>query len=221
MTLAKDMTIMNRIKEYIEIKEYGEPILLTDVVREFADKNEDIKKIRNTISAYLNRLTKNTELKKFDDGIFYRVKSNPFGETPIDFADLINSIYIYDKEGKNRIGYRIGATVLANIGISNNLESNLEIVTNSFNKRKVIENLKLSIHLKKPVLEVNNDNYIYLQLLDTIKDVDKYHLTGEQTGRKLVKYMEKNDIRIDKLFGFAKDYYNKKTIDNLVELLAR
>ena len=220
MTLTNNTTIMNQIKRYIDAKEYGKPILLTDVVRDFIDKNEDIKRARNTISAYLNRLVRNGELKKFDDGVFYKSKKNAFGETPIDYTDLIKSIYFYDAENENRIGYRIGATVLANVGISNNLENIIEIVTNNFNRRKIMETSNQNIRLKKPVLEVNNNNFMYLQLLDTVKEINRYHLTNERVGEKLVDYMDKNGIEVDKLFKFAKEHYNTKTISNLVDLLA-
>lgn len=211
---------MDQIKQYIDAKEYGKPILLADVVRDFSDENEELKKTRNTVSAYLNRLVRNAELKKFDDGVFYKTKKNAFGETPIDYSDLIKNIYFYDAENENRIGYRIGATVLANVGITNNLENTIEIVTNNFNKRKVLDTINQNIHLKKPVLEVNNDNYLYLQLLDTIREVNKYHLANERVGEKLAEYMDRNEIEVDKLFRYAKDYYNKRTINNLVDLLA-
>lgn len=220
MTLTNNTTIMDQIKQYIDAKEYGKPILLADVVRDFSDENEELKKTRNTVSAYLNRLVRNAELKKFDDGVFYKTKKNAFGETPIDYSDLIKNIYFYDAENENRIGYRIGATVLANVGITNNLENTIEIVTNNFNKRKVLDTINQNIHLKKPVLEVNNDNYLYLQLLDTIREVNKYHLANERVGEKLAEYMDRNEIEVDKLFRYAKDYYNKRTINNLVDLLA-
>ena len=219
MTLTNNMTIMNQIKQYIDGKEYGKPILLADVVRDFNDEDENLKKTRNTVSAYLNRLVKNNELKKFDDGVFYKTKKNTFGETSIDYADLIRNIYFYDAENESRIGYRIGATVLANIGITNNLENIIEIVTNNFNKRKVLDTINQNIYLRKPTLEVNDDNFIYLQLLDTIKEIDKYHLTNENVGEKLADYMDKNDIEVNKLFKIAKEHYNKKTINNLIDLL--
>jgi hypothetical protein len=219
MTLTNTTTIMNQIKQYIDYKEYGKPILLTEVVRDFIDVTGDYKKTRNTVSAYLNRLVRKDKLKKLDDGVFYKTKKNKFGEIPIDYVDLIKNIYFYDTENKERIGYRIGANVLANIGITNNLVNVIEIVTNNFHKRKVLDAINQNIHLKKPTLEVNNDNYIYLQLLDTIKEIDKFHLTNERVGEKLAEYMGKNGIEVNKLFKLAKEHYNKKTINHLIDLL--
>ena len=191
MKLTTNMTFMNQIKQYIDGKQYGEPILLVDVVRDFYVESEDFKKTRNTVSAYLNRLVKNNELKKFDDGVFYKSKKNSFGDTTIDYTELIEKTYLYDSEKDSKIGYRVGATMLTNIGISNNLENVIEIVTNNFNRRKVVDTIKQNIHLKKPIMEVNNDNFMYLQLLDTIKEIDKYHLTSDRVGEKIVDYMNK------------------------------
>ena len=100
------------------------------------------------------------------------------------------------------------------------LENKYEIVTNNYNKKKVLGKIKLNIQLKKPLVEVNNDNYRYLQLLDTVKKLEKYHLINDQAGKKLTEYMNENDIKIDKLFKFAKEFYTKKTMNNLLNLLA-
>lgn len=219
MTLTNTTTIINQVKTYIDLKEYGKPILLTEVVHNLFDKTEDFNKVRNTVSAYLNRMVRNDELKKLDDGVFYKARKNLFGETPIDYVELIKNIYFYDTQNHERIGYRIGASVLASIGITNNLENGIEIVTNNFHKKKVIDAINQNIHLRKPILEVNNENYIYLQLLDTLKNVDKFHLTTERVGEKLIDYINKNGIEVNKLFRYAKAHYNKKTIVHLVDLL--
>lgn len=221
MTLINTTTIIDQVKTYIDLKEYGKPILLADVVHNLIDEPENFNKVRNTVSAYLNRMVRNNELKKLDDGVFYKAKKNLFGETPIDYVDLINNIYFYDTQNNERIGYRVGASVLANIGITNNLENGVEIVTNNFHRKKLIDTINQNIHLKKPILEVNNENYGYLQLLDTIRNIDKFHLTNDHVGEKLVEYMDKNGIEVNKLFKFAKEHYNKKTIVHLIDLLAR
>ena len=228
MTLTNTTTIINQVRKYIDLKEYGKPILLTEVVRNFIDKTGDFNKIRNTVSAYLNRMVRNDELKKLDDGVFYKTKKNLFGETAIDYVcgdaipikKVIEKLYFYDTQNDERIGYRIGASVLASIGITNNLENGIEIVTNNYHKRKILDAINQNIHLKKPSLEVNNENYIYLQLLDTIKEIDKFHLTTDRVGDKLADYMVKNEIEVNKLFKLAKTHYNKKTINYLIDLLS-
>ena len=220
MTLVNNTVNMEQVKRYVEQKEYGKPILLKDVVWYFKTDNNNFIEMRNTISQYLNRLVNYKELQKFVDGVFYKTKQNVFGETPIDVVELIRDIYLFDNGTKSIIGYRVGATVLANIGIANNLENKYEIVTNNYNKKRILDKIKLNVQLKKPPVEVNNDNYRYLQLLDTVKNLEKYHLISDQAGKKLTDYMNKNDIKTDKLFKLAKEYYTKKTMNNLLDLLA-
>ncbi len=220
MTLVNNTTKMEQVRRYIEKKEYGNPILLNDIVRYFNTDNKDFIEMRKTISQYLNRLVSYNELQKFVDGVFYKTKQNVFGETPIDVMELIRDLYLFNNETKKFIGYRVGATVLVDIGITDNLENKYEVVTNNYNKKKVLGKIRLDVQIKKPPVEVNNDNYRYLQLLDTVKNLEKYHLINNQAGKKLTEYMNENEIKIDKLFKFAKEYYTKKTMNNLLDLLA-
>jgi len=218
MTQVNKLNIIDQVMQYLATKKYGEPLLLTDIVYKLSD-NDEFRKTRNTISAYLNRLVRKGELKKYEDGMFYKAKTNVFGQTPINTVDLINKLYIYDEEKKERFGYRIGANVLANIGITNNLENRIVIVTNNYNRRKVLNKINQNIDLKKPVIKVNDINYFYLQLLDTIMDIDKYHLIDENVGKRILTYLNNNNMEINELFKYAKELYSKKVITNLIELL--
>lgn len=220
MTLVNTTTKMEQVRRYIDDKDYGKPIFLNDIVRYFNTDNQNFVELRKTISQYLNRLVNSNELKKFVDGVFYKAKQNIFGETPIDVTELIHDVYLFDNETNNFIGYRVGAAVLANIGISNNLENKYEIATNNYNKRKILGKVKLNVQINKPPIEVNNDNYRYLQLLDTLKNLEKYHLISNRAGNKLTNYMDENEIKIDELFKLAKKHYSKKTVNNLLNLLA-
>lgn len=218
MNTNSNITIMDQVKELLNQKEIGKAILLKDVINIFDNKHSDIKRIRSTISTYLNRLVQSDELKKFDNGIFYKATKNVFGETPIDVRDLLRQLYFFD--ANKRVGYRIGANVLSNIGITNNIENSINIVTNNLNQKKILESINQPIRLMKPVTKVNDDNYLYLQLLDTIRIIDRYHLNNKSVGKKIASYMVKNNIEIDRLFQFAKKYYNKKTMSNLIDLLS-
>ena len=57
-------------------------------------------------------------------------------------------------------------------------------------------------------------------MLDTIKDIEKYHLTSDRVGEKIVDYMnKKNKIKVKiNCSKLLKEHYSKKTINNLVEL---
>lgn len=220
MTLVNTTTKMEQVRRYIDDKDYGKPIFLNEIVRHFNTGNQNFVELRKTISQYLNRLVNSNELKKFVDGVFYKAKQNIFGETPIDVMELIHDVYLFDNETNNFIGYRVGAAVLANIGISNNLENKYEIATNNYNKGKILGKIKLNVQINKPPIEVNNDNYRYLQLLDSIKNLEKYHLISNRAGNKLTNYMNDNEIKIDELFKLAKKHYTKKTVNNLINLLA-
>ncbi len=68
----------------------------------------------------------------------------------------------------------------------------LEIVTNNTSaKYRKIEIKDRSFILRKPYVKVNNDNYYILQLLDLLKDFDKYTDEDIQyTSKRLIEYIK-------------------------------
>lgn len=212
------MTLLNQLKQYVDEKDFGDPIFLSEVTRKFDRKNDE--KFRNTISAYLNRLVRSDQLRKFDDGIFYKFRINVFGETHLNVSRLIKSTYLFDDVDQKVVGYQIGTQVLEAMGITNNLENKVTIVTNHFNRKKILSKVNSTIQLKKPVIKIDDLNYVYLQMLDTINEIEKYHIIEDDIGRKLVQFMKENEIEVNLLFQFAKKHYSHKTLEKLADFLA-
>lgn len=220
MNTTMENTLMDKLMNYISDIQFGYPILLKDVAHKFHNDEEDYQKTRNTISKYLNRLVQKGVLRKFDDGVFFKSTNTPFGEIPINSGALLDKLYINDEAENKNIGYRVGANVLSDIGISNNIENKVTIVTNKYLAKKILDKISFNVELVKPVTAITQDNHLYLQLLDTVKNIHQYHLTNEDIGNKLVNYMEARGIIANVLFKYADQYYSRKTTENLVTLLA-
>jgi hypothetical protein len=214
-----NINLMSEFRKYVGKVGYGDPIIIADVVLSLNNEH-NVKINRNTVSKYLNRLVLSGEVRKFEDGIFYKSRKNKFGETKMDVQKLIKDFYLIDVGNKEIIGYRIGAMVLNEIGITNNLENRITIVTNNRVKRKFLSNLNQNICFKKPVTQVNKENYLYFQLLDTIGHIDDYHIDQQGVGRKILQYIASKGLEIDRLFAYAKTHYPKKVRINLTNLLA-
>lgn len=210
---------MSEFRKYIDKVEYGMPIIIANVVFDL-NKRQGVNINRNTVSKYLNRMLINGEVKKFDDGIFYKTKINKFGEIKMDYQELVKDIYLFDVKEKNVIGYRIGAVVFNEMGITDNMENRITIVSNNRVKRKFLSKIKQEIKFKTPVSEINNENYLYFQLLDTIEHMDEYHLNQFNAGKKFVQYVAIKNMELDQLFAYAKQFYSKNVRMNLLNLLA-
>lgn len=219
MNATVNKNLMSEFREYIDKVEYGMPIVIADVVFGL-NKRQGVNINRNTVSKYLNRMVLNGEVKRFDDGIFYRTKKNKFGEIKMDYQELVKDIYLFDVKEKNVIGYRVGAVVFNEMGITDNMENRITIVTNNRVKRKFLNKTNLNIDLKRPVSEINNENYLYFQLLDTVELIDVYHWNKLGAGKKFVNYLASKGMELDKLFGYAKKYYSKNVMIMLSEILA-
>ena len=134
---------------------------------------------------------------------------------------LLHDTYIYDYSKDKHIGYRIGTKVLNDIGISNNIENWVRIVSNKYNTKEILQFLDQKIEVNAPPAEINDDNYLYFQLLDTIKEINEYHLIYDRIGEKLETYMKKNKMSFHELMKTAKMHYNKNVLDSLTDLMAR
>jgi len=211
--------LMSEFRKYIDKVEYGMPIIIANVVFDF-NKRQGVNINRNTVSKYLNRMLINGEVKKFDDGIFYKTKINKFGEIKMDYQELVKNIYLFDVKENNVIGYRIGAVVFNEMGITDNMENRITIVSNNRVKRKFLSKIKQEIKFKTPVSEINNENYLYFQLLDTIEHMDEYHLNQMGAGKKFVQYIAIKKMELNQLFAYAKQFYSKNVRMNLLNLLA-
>jgi hypothetical protein len=149
----------------------SEPIIQKDLYQEFGNLN------KVTIRQSLLRLSEEKKLIKSPhiQGTFFLPNPNLiFDIVSFDFNKLIEQKYLFNKERK-RIGY-IGGFVFANqIGLSTQTSNVLYVYSNdvSDRKRKIQINGRRVI-INRPKIEVNEDNYRFLQVLDLISDFNKY-----------------------------------------------
>lgn len=206
---------------YLDSCPFDEPIFLNDIkdyVKNHLNKVFDIDKIMKNVNVLMNRLTKDNTITLFERGIYYKPTTNIFGIKKLNTTKVINQKYLICDD--NVIGYISGAYLYNALGLTTQVPKYKLIITNNCPNNNKYNIDKLGITIKKPYITIDNDNYIYLQLLDLLANREKIDVEVDDNMRKEIIYnfIKENNLKFDKLFYYAKITNNKKAIENLYEI---
>ena len=118
-----------------------------------------------TIAKALERLVKKKVIKKISKGIFYRPEKTVFGELKPNQAEILKP-YLFEK-GK-RIAYITGIALYNQLGLTTQIPNEYKIA--SLNKRIYVNRINIKAKPVKSYIEVTDNNYSLLGLLDALKD---------------------------------------------------
>ena len=213
------LNIKGIIIEYINTYDNNTPIFIDDI-KEYVLKNIydniDEKQIYNNINVIIYRLLKDKKLKAKYRGIYFKPSKTLFGESTISNKDLIERKFLLDKDG-NVKGYIIGAKLYNMTGLTTQVPNITDIVTNECKYHKIYDaNLRVNIYPSK--IKINNDNYVYLQLLDIIENKDNINIEVDNFNDILFKIIDDNKLEFEKLIKYARITNNKKAIEMLVAI---
>jgi Family of unknown function (DUF6088) len=185
---------------------------------------------RNEYSAAskkIERLIANGTIIRASKGMFYKPKQTIFGMIPPKEDELLNQ-YLF-KNGR-RIAYITGLSLYNKMGLTTQVPLMIEIARKARSTSISIGNI--SIRTSKSYVEVTNDNYELLGILDAIKDfnnipdLDKKSVIIILTNKikeldttktkNLINYSLKYPPRVRALLGGILD--NSNTISELKKL---
>jgi hypothetical protein len=151
----------------------------------------------------LERLLKKGVIKRFAPGVFYKPQKTVFGELGPGESDLIKP-YLF-QSGK-RIGYITGARLYNQLGITTQVPKNLIIAY--FNKRVKTKVRMIEITSVKSYVEITDENYVLLELLDVMKDFKRISDTNPQDVVKFLlgKIPALNSVEQKLLVNIAMSY---------------
>ncbi len=186
--------------EYLkENYEPGEPIFSSDIV--IPGLTEE------NLRYHLKRLTDNGILYRFEAGIYYFPQTDILGEKMTLTADTV-ALHKYIRRRGKRIGYYSGYTLANRMGLSTQVPHTEEITSNyapaqirelSIKNRRYI--------LRRPLVEVTDENVAVLQFLDCLKDLEKCaEEEPEVCGRILTGYAKEHDITKIMIDRFLANY---------------
>jgi hypothetical protein len=142
-------------------------------------------------------------VKRISTGLFYKPKESMFGEFLPREEKLIEP-YLYE-DGK-RIAYITGLSLYNRLGLTTQIPKTLKIA--SRDKRIYVKNKQVSAKPVKSYVDVTEDNYNLLGLLDALKDFTIIPDLDKQSGIKLLinKISELGHIDQDKLINYGLKY---------------
>ncbi len=177
----------------------GEPIFTGDItLPEMSDEN---------LRYHLKKLTDDGVICRFDVGVYYFPKANILGETMTLSADTV-AVHKYIKRKEKRIGYYSGYTLANRMGLSSQVPFTEEITSNFAPapvRKLTIKNRKYI--LRRPAVEITEENVQVLQFLDCLKDIEKCAEEDlDVCGKILSKYAADHRITKNMIDKFIVNY---------------
>lgn len=143
----------------------GEPIIVSDIELDISNvyRRQQFK-----------QLTDEGKLKRYENGVYYIPKLSRLGTELTMLPDnVIESKYI--SRNKKTFGYYSGFAFANQIGITTQMPSVKEIVSNEMgNPIKRIEKNNRSFVIRKARIEITENNVRVLQFMDLLKDIEQY-----------------------------------------------
>lgn len=209
------MTVMQCIDEFVQQAKLRTPVYTNEIYEYIESKLPGTTKA--TLNMTLQRYEKhNPDFARYKKGIYYRTIKTPFGVAGIDIVELIKKTYLVN--GDEVIGYESGPSYMNKIGLTTQMPSMTYIVT--MKTRYTTEDKKDGIYLIKPIIQINRDNYRYLQLLDMLDNKMKVKIEADNYKEILRKQICTFGLSFERLIGYAK-YYNNNTVYVGLSELAR
>lgn len=215
------MNCYNMVLEYINTQNRGVPIFIEEIkdyIIQFYNEN-DKEKVFNNVKSILNRMNKEGIIETAYKGIYYIPVENIFGKMLLGNRQIIQYKYIMDKKG-NIKGYITGAKLFNNMHLTTQVPNIIDIATNECKNFNKYENKNLNVIIRKPKVEVNNNNYKYLQLFDLIENKDNIDIEVENPDEIIYNFITENELDFEKIIKYAMDT-KSRTVINKILVLAR
>lgn len=151
----------------------------------------------------LERLQKKGLIKRLSRGLFYKPKRTVFGEKRPDEHQILKS-YLY-QDGK-RIAYITGTYLYNQMGLTTQVPAIIQIA--SRDRRIFVNRGTVKATPVKSYVDVTEDNYRMLGLLDTLKDLKDIPDMDMQSALVILKSQLNgfNEKQLGTLIGYALKY---------------
>lgn len=185
-----------------------------------------------TAAKTLERLQKESLIKKVSKGVFYKPEQTVFGELEPDYSELLRP-YLF--ENGKRVAYETGTALYNRLGLTTQMAFRTKIASRG--KRIQVSRGPLQADSVKSYVEVTNSNADVLGLLDAFKDIKRIpdssvgqsvrrlasilrDLDGKQIA-SLVRYAMAYPPRVKALVGAVLQYngYQEKELEQLKDSL--
>lgn len=165
----------------------------------------------------LKKLTEDGRLKRFDTGVYYLPKKSLFRfGSMLSPDEVIRKKYLL--EDGRQCGYLSGMLLANQLGLTTQVPTTYEVYTNKATtdyRDTTVGSLRVIV--RKPYIEVNDNNVKALQFLDLMKEVsDVSELRGTELTARLTAYMKASGLSFNVLQQYF-SYYPDRIYRNLYE----
>jgi hypothetical protein len=141
----------------------------------------------------IERLIRQGIIKRATTGVFYKPKQSPFGELQPREEELLKP-YLF--EDNKRIAYVTGLGLFNRLGLTTQVPKTIKVASKS--KRVTARIGQVAVKPVTSYVEVNNENYRLLELLDALKDFKTIPDLDKKSAitilRNKIKALEVNDL---------------------------
>lgn len=196
------------ISTYLNEIDFSKPIYTGQIAEQVAVHfHIEIQQAKGVVNNHLKRLADRGSLHRIEKGMYCKVKQTLFGELLPDMEKVLSEQLIF--EGNQIIGYETGPSYSNKIGLCSWMPREQYIATNRY--RKQIPN-QVKIKVCRPTVEINTENYKYLQALDMIQGMDELPIDASDPERIIREMLVKNQLQNEILILLARKYYKQKTL---------
>jgi predicted transcriptional regulator of viral defense system len=169
----------------------------------------------------IERLIKKGLIKRVSTGVFYKPKQSVFGELRPREEELLKP-YLF-QDGK-RIAYVTGGSLYNRMGLTTQVPKTIKVASKV--KRVTTKIGETQVKPVKSYVDVSNDNYFMLEILDALKDFktipdldkksaitllkNKISKLSENDRSKMIRYALKYPPRATALLGAILELSKKK-----------
>jgi len=151
----------------------------------------------------IERLIKKESISRVSTGVFYKPKQSIFGELKPGEEELLKT-YLF-QDGK-RIAYITGGSLYNRMGLTTQVPKTIKVASKV--KRVITKIGKTQVKPVKSYVEVTNENYHLLEILDALKDFTSIPDLDKESAIKLlnnnISKLTKNNL--SKLVSYAIKY---------------
>ncbi|MCD7966735.1 MAG: DUF6088 family protein [Clostridiaceae bacterium] len=200
---------------YIKEQEPEQPILTEQIAKYVAQQTgQEETAVKKAVNVNMARLEKAGHVIRVAKGIYCRKIPTAFGYYTPNMEALFCRQLLYNED--RVIGYETGLSALNRLGLVSQMPKRRYIATNLYTKKVPAG---IQIEIRKPPAIVNETNYRYLQLLDSIRDIDEAPVDAVKPAEVIKGTARELGLNTGMLILMARKHYNQKTLLRTIDML--
>ena len=203
------------LTRYIQEHKVEDAILTDQVVQYAAEElGKDAAEVKKAVNVTMARLEKDEYVIRLAKGVYCKKVKTAFGFYMPNKDDLFCRQLLQDKD--KIIGYETGLSALNRLGLVSQMPKKICIASN-LNQKRVPEGIQVEV--RKPPIAVNSENYRYLQILDTIRDLDRAPVDAAHPVDILKNAVRTLTLDTDTLILLARKHYSNKILIRTIDII--